>query len=143
MKFISILAIIFVSNPVFSQSADEKEVLNLSNKIFKWEVENNISSLQTLMSNKFSFVTSRGDIQNKEQYLKTLTSGNIRHDSVAVEKSMVTIVNNTATVIGRGKFYMTVSGSKIHRHLSYMEVFVKEKMGWRLIALYTSALPDQ
>jgi|GEM_PF-825254 len=143
MKFISILAIIFATNPVYSQSGAEKEVLNLSGKIFNWHVENKISSLQTLMSQKFSVVTSRGDIQNREQYLKTLSSGNLKHDSIALGKSMVTIVNNTATVIGRGWFYMTVAGSKIHRHLSYMEVFVKEKMGWRLIALYTSAIPNQ
>jgi hypothetical protein len=143
MKFISILVIIFIANPVFSQSAAEKEVLNLSANIFKWEIENKINSLDALMSEKLSVVTSRGDIQNKDQYLKTLSSGNLKHDSVAIEKSMVTIVNNTATVIGRGKFYMTVSGSKIHRHLSYMEVFVKEKRGWILIALYASALPEQ
>jgi hypothetical protein len=142
MKFIFILAIISVTNPVFSQSGAEKKVLALSNKIFNWEVENNISSLQALMSNKFIVVTIRGDIQSKEQYLATLSSGNLKHDSIAVEKSTVTIVNNTATVIGRGWFFMTVSGSKIHRHLSYMEVFVKEKMGWRLIALYTSTIPN-
>lgn len=95
-----------------------------------------------MLNEKFKVVNSRGEIQNKEQYLTTLRSGNFKHDSIAIEQSTVTLVNNTATVIGKGWFHMTVSGNKLHRHLSYMEVFAKDDKGWKLIALYASVLPD-
>jgi len=71
MKILFILVVLFSTNHVFSQSKSEAEVLNLSNKIFGWEVENNITSLGGLLSEKFKVVNSRGEIQTKEQYLTT------------------------------------------------------------------------
>ena len=142
MKYIFLLAIAFTASPAFSQSVTEAGSLNLSHQIFNWEIENKIDSLKDFMSEKCSVVTSRGDIQNKEQYIATLRSGNFKHDSITVEQNIVTIVNNTATVIGKGMFHMTVSGNKLHRHLSFMEVFAKEDKGWKLLAIYASSLPD-
>jgi hypothetical protein len=142
MKFILIFASVIAANPVFSQSKTEAEVSNLSGKIFRWEVENKINLLEGVLSEKFSVVTSRGDIQTKAQYVTTLSSGNVKHDSIAIEQSTVTIVDKTVIVIGKGWFHMTVSGNKIHRHLSYMEVFVSDDKDWKLIALYASPLPD-
>lgn len=126
-----------------AQSKTETEILQLSNNIFNWEVKNKIDSLEDLLSDKFKVVNSHGDIQTKEQYLATLKSGNVKHDSIIVEQSIVTLVDNTATVIGKGWFHITASGNKLHRHLSYLEVFVKDEKGWKLMALYASALPDK
>jgi hypothetical protein len=137
----SILAIFFVIHG-FAQSPAEAEILKLSNDVFTWEVDNKIDSLEGLLSEKFKVVTSRGDIQTKEPYLTTLRSGNVKHDSIVIEQTIAAIEDKTAIVIGKGWFYMTVSGNKLHRHLSYMEVFVKEYSVWKLIALYASALPE-
>ncbi len=137
----SILTILFVLHG-FAQSPTDAEILKLSNDIFTWEVDNKINTLEGLLSEKFKVVTSRGEIQTKEQYLTTLRSGNVKHDSIAIEQSIATIEDKTAIVIGKGWFHMTVSGNKLHRHLSYMEVFVKEKNVWKLVALYASTLPE-
>ncbi len=137
----SILTILFVLHG-FAQSPADAEILKLSNDIFTWEVDNKINTLEGLLSEKFKVVTSRGEIQTKEQYLTTLRSGNVKHDSIAIEQSIATIEDKTAIVIGKGWFHMTVSGNKLHRHLSYMEVFVKEKNVWKLVALYASTLPE-
>jgi hypothetical protein len=142
MKLILFFVIVVAANPVFSQSKTEAEVSNLSGKIFTWEVENKIDLLQSVLSEKFRVVTSRGDIQTKQQYIATLSSGNVKHDSIAIQQSTTTIVNKTAIVIGKGWFHMTVSGNKLHRHLSYMEVFSREDQEWKLVALYATPLPD-
>jgi hypothetical protein len=140
-SFFSIAAILLTLHG-FGQSSAETDISKLSQQIFDWEVANKIDLLSGLLSEKFSVVNSRGEIQTKEQYLATLRSGNVQHDSIAIEKSLVTIVEKTATVIGRGWFHMTVSGNQLHRHLSYMEVFTKDDKSWKLIALYASVLPD-
>lgn len=126
-----------------AQSQTEVGVEQLSKNIFSWEVDNKINLLEDLLSDKFKVVTSRGDIQTKEQYLATLRSRDVKHDSIIVEQNMVTLVGNTATVIGKVWFHITASGNKLHRHLSYMEVFVKDDKGWKLVALYASVLPDK
>ncbi len=139
--FFSIASILLALNG-FGQSPTEAQILKLSKDLFHWEVENKINSIESLLGEKCKVVNSRGDIQTKEQYLATLRSGSVQHDSIAIEQNTITIVDKTAIVIGKGRFHMTVSGNKIHRHLSFMEVFTEDDNGWKLTALYASALPD-
>src|SRR3954470_18957756 len=108
------IAVLFFCT-AFSQLPDEETVLRLSNTMFKWEVEENIDSLANLFDDKLNIVNSRGEIQTKEQYLKTLRSGSFKHDSIYVEQSIATAEGNTATVIGKGRFVMTVSGNQMRR----------------------------
>ena len=136
-----ILALLLFSKS-FSQSTDEATVLRLSNTMFTWEVNDQTDSLSNLFDESLSIVNSRGDIQNKTQYLATLRSGDFKHDSISVEQNVATVKDNTATVIGKGEFVMTVSGNKVRRHLSYMEVLIREEQHWKLLALYASVLPD-
>jgi hypothetical protein len=142
MKFMLSFVIVLSANAVFSQSRTEADVLNLSDKIFSWEVENKIDLFEAVLSDKFKVVNSRGDIQNGQQYLTVLRSETVQHDSIAVEQRTVTIVDKTAIVIGKGWFHMTVSGNKLHRHLSYMEVFARDSKDWKLLALYATDLPE-
>ena len=39
------------------------------------------------------------------------------HNSIDVEENTATVVNGTATVVGKGKFVVTISGNKITLHL--------------------------
>jgi len=141
MKVIFLIVAVFFGIHGFAQSASAG-ILKLSGRIFNCEVENAIDSLEGLLNEKFKVVTSRGDIQTKEQYLTTLRSENVKHDSIAIEQTTVTIADKTAVLTGKGWFHMSVAGNKLHRHLNYMEVFVKERKKWTLLALYASALPD-
>lgn len=56
-------------------------------------------------------------MQTKNQYLTTLKGGNFMHNSIDVEENTATVVNGTATVVGKGKFVVTISGNKITLHL--------------------------
>jgi len=142
MKSILTLAAVFFIGQVFAQKSDESTLLSLSASVFRWEVGNHIDSLEGLLAEKFRVVTSRGDMQTKDQYLATLRSGNVFHDSIRVEQNSAGITGTTAIVTGRGWFHMTVSNNKLHRHLSYMEVFGRTGKRWTLLALYASVLPD-
>ncbi len=142
MKTPLFLIALFLFCKGFSQSSEEAKVLRLSSSMFTWEVNGNMDSLAHLFDEKISIVNSCGEIQNKEQYLTSLRSGNFKHDSINVEQNTVTVKNNTATIIGKGRFTMTLNGNKLHRHLSYIEVFIKDEKQWKLLALYASALPE-
>ena len=135
------IAVLF-SLKSLAQTAEEKNVVDLSNKIFAWEVALKTDSLANLFDDKLSVVNSHGEIQTKDQYLKTLSSGTFKHDTINVEQSTAIIKNNTAILTGKGRFAMTVSGKKIDRHLSYMEVFTQDNKQWKLLAIYASIIPD-
>ncbi len=128
----------------FAQSPPEAALLKLSGKVFSWEVENKIDSLNNLFDTRFIAHTSGGQNQTKQQYIAGLKSGNVVHNSVEIEESSASVVNNTATVAGKGKFTVTVNGNYRIIHLSYLEVFIRtdERLPWKLLALHAGLLPN-
>lgn len=139
----SLLAILLLTgSQSFSQSTSEKEVLQLSDAIFKWEVENKIDSLENVFHEKFIVIGSDGSSQLKNQYIERLKSGSFVHDSINIEENSAIVSKNTAIVSGKGKFAVTVSGKKVELHLSYMEVFEREnsKKAWKVLAMKANIL---
>jgi hypothetical protein len=128
----------------FGQTEQEKNVLNLSNSIFRWEVSGNIDSLEKVFDEKFFVVNASGESQTKKQYLQLLRSGNFVHNAITVDENTATVVGNTATVVGKGAFAITAAGKKISLRLSYLEVFTRpgDHEGWIILAMHASILPD-
>jgi hypothetical protein len=128
----------------FSQSAAEKQVLKLSADIFTWETENKINLLDSIFADRFFVVNAAGEIQSKDQYLARLKGGNFKHDRIDVEQNTATVVDNTATVAGKGTFAITVSGKQLTLKLSYIEIFTRSGEGenWKILAMKASTLPD-
>ena len=128
----------------FAQTPAETTVIKLSNKVFTWEMENKIDSIDNVFDEKFMAYTSGGQTQPKQQYMAVFKSGNITHNSIEVEENTATVINNTATVAGKGKFTITVGGNKKTIHLSYLEVFIRtdEKSSWKMLALHAGLLQN-
>jgi hypothetical protein len=145
MKAIITLATLFFYTQLFAQSKSELEILKLSKEIFNWEVADKIDSLANIFNEKFVVVGSTGELQTRDKYLALLRSGNFVHNSIEIEENIATVVDNTATVFGKGKFTVTVSGNKITLRLSYIEVFTRPYPGkeWKILAMHASKLPDQ
>ncbi len=142
MKKLFLLVVVFTSVQLFAQTNTEKEVLSVSKQIFRLEVENKIDSLENLMHEKLTVVNSKGETLNKQQYIATFRSGSFVHNSIDIEENTVSLIDNIATVAGKGNFNITAAGNNLIRHLSYIEVFIKTKTGWKLFALKASVLPN-
>jgi hypothetical protein len=143
MKIILSIALLMLTINGFAQTANEETVTALSSKVFTWEVDNKIDSIADVFDEKFMAFTSSGDKQNREKYLSVLRSGSVIHNSIEIEETTASVVNNTATVAGKGKFTITVNGNKRTIHLSYLEVFVRrdEQSPWKMLALHAGLLP--
>ena len=143
MRYLILLFILLSANLLFAQTAEEKAVLRLSEKMFRWEVESKVDSLDKLWNDQFVVVSGTGDVQTKPQYLATLKSGRFVHNSIEVEENKATVANGTATIVGKGKFTVTISGKKIAHRLSYIEVYTRNWVGnWQVLALHATVLPD-
>ena len=143
MKFILLLTVVFSTSQLRAQSTDEVIITRLSGKLFQWELANNTDSLEKLWNDKFLLISSAGEVQNKQQYLSNLKSGNFIHNNIETEQSSSTVVNGTGTVVGKGKFTVTVSGKRMTLQLSYLEVYSKDNNGsWTLLALHASVLKN-
>lgn len=142
MKLSFLVIITIFAYQGFSQSKEETGILRLSRQIFRWEVDDRIDSLEILFDEKFVVVSSNGESQSKKQYITRLRSGNFIHNSIDVEKDSSSVVNNTAVVVGKGKFNVTASGNNRSLHLSYTEVFTRPDATkpWKLLAMHASML---
>jgi len=142
MKLTISIILLFALSPIFAQTKSENEVTQLSKNLFNWEVKNNIDSIDNLLHEKLIVVNSKGETLSKSQYLATFQSGTMTHNSIEIEESKTTILNNTAVVAGKGIFNITAGGNNMIRHLSYIETFIKTKGGWKLLALKASVIPN-
>ncbi len=142
MKIYLLTLLLFTGLQSFSQTNAEKELLKLSDDIFKWEVENKVDLLEKAFHEKFFVIGSDGNSQFKNQYLNRLKSGSFVHNNIKVEENTATVSGNIAIVSGKGRFSVTVSGNKVELHLSYMEVFTREnnKKSWQVLAMKASVL---
>ena len=142
MKLTISIILLFALSPIFAQTKSENEVTQLSKSLFNWEVKNNIDSIDNLLHVQLIVVNSKGETLSKSQYLATFQSGTMTHNSIEIEESKTTILNNTAVVAGKGIFNITAGGNNMIRHLSYIETFIKTKDGWKLLALKASVIPN-
>ena len=144
MKSGCMIVLVLIGLRSSAQDSREASVLRLSEKVFQWEVAGKLDSLDAVLDAGLLVVGSDGSYQTKGEYMGRLSGGNFVHNSISVEESKVTITENTAIVAGKGRFTVTVSGSKTTRHLSYMEVFTRSeaRFGWKLLGIKANALTD-
>ena len=145
MKSSVLLITMFITAQLFAQSAEERTILTLSKQIFSWEVTNNIDSLEQLLEEKFVVVSSNGESQSKIKYIARLKTGNFTHNNIDVEENTASVVDNTAIVVGKGKFTVTVAGNTVSLHLSYTEGFTRRnvKKPWKILAMHASLINDK
>jgi hypothetical protein len=144
MKNIFFLFILGFAAQLHAQTAEEAAILDLSKTIFKWEVENEIDEIERIFDDKFVVVGGDGVPSYKKQYMTTLRSGNFVHNAIDIEENVATVVNNTASVIGKAKFTVTIDGKKLTFRLAYIEVFTRKnsRKPWKVLAMHASNLPN-
>jgi hypothetical protein len=130
---------------VFAQSKDESNLLKLSAKIFKWEVECKFDSLENTLAERLVVLNSAGAMQTKSEYVARLKSGNLVHNDIKVEQNNAIVSGNTGTIAGKGIFTATVNGMQSASHLTYLEVFTRSSLNspWTLLALHASVIPEK
>jgi hypothetical protein len=133
MKVILFITALFLVNQSFGQSAKEAEVLSLSNAKFRYMTSGHLDSLSTVLDDKIVFQHANGMIQNKVEYLNTLTSGRLKYNSVDVKEEKVTVVDNTAFVLGKCSFNVTFEGQIKNFNFSFTEVYSLHKRKWKMI----------
>jgi hypothetical protein len=144
MKSLITALILSISTSVFAQSPAESNLLKLSAKIFKWEVESKFDSLESTLADRLVVLNSAGTTQTKSEYVARLKSGAFVHNDIQVEQSAAVISGNTGTVTGKGIFNVTVNGKRSAMHLTYLEVFTRSSTdkAWKLLALHASVIPN-
>lgn len=142
MKLIFVLTALLFASSVSSQTPSKTAILNLSKKIFQFEVEGKLDSLADLFDEDLVIVSSSGAKKSKQEYLADLKAGKPVHNSIEVKEESATLFGQTAIVVGKGIFVVTINRVQATFNLSYMEVFAQENNSWKLMALHAGRLSN-
>lgn len=146
-RFILIIAfaltsclLLIAQDPEFT--AEEQEIIDLSNAKWQWMSEKNVENLADLFHDSAQFV-HMGGYWGKEQELNTIREGHIWYKKAEIHDQKVKFAANTATVYSIIHLNSEVGGNAVRFPFIVSEVFVKEEGKWKLSTLaFTRTMGD-
>lgn len=124
-----------------AQTSQEQEVINLSKDKWQWMADKNVDKLATLFHDKSKFVHMSGTWK-KDEELEIIKTGSIWYKKADVHDTAVEIVGEVAVVWNRITLTAVVRGADAVNQFTVTEVYKKETIGWKLLALTFSSVRD-
>lgn len=115
-------------------SKAEQEILQTQKKRFALTVDGDLQALSQVLADDLRYTHSNGKMDNKEEYLKTMSSGKTNYNLIEPEDVKVQVYDNTGVVTGRAHVMVYSEGKDLDLQLRFTEVYVKKKGKWQLAA---------
>ena len=125
----------------FSQTKEEKEILDLSTRKFRWMVEAKLDSLDWLLDERLSYIHSSGWTQTKKEFLEDFNNGKLVYHSIKPRELSARVYKRSAVVTGKVEANTTLNGNTSTLNIMFTEVYVMQKGGWKLVSRHASRLP--
>ena len=138
-SFFSIIAILFTS-ALFGQSNTESEIKKLSGKRVEWLLHNNVDSLVSLYDENSITIHGNGMIRTTAEHINDIKSGRPTYKSIEIKEASVKDFGNTAVLVGKGIFSISINGQEMTQNMVFTEVYIKKNNQWKLISRQASQL---
>lgn len=131
-----ILTISFLFNTVFSfAQVDSVSLKKAMSDLDKALVGNDQKTLMQLLNDDVSYGHSNGWVQTKTDIINDLKSGKLAYDKLEnTSEHVVAINDHWATVRTTTNAEAKMNGNVVQLKLHILEVWLKTKAGWQLIA---------
>ncbi|MGO4875258.1 nuclear transport factor 2 family protein [Pedobacter psychrotolerans] len=135
--------LMFVAVSSFAQQKNaEKEVDQAVSKLLALMVTPDSTKLDQLLLNNLSYGHSSGKIQNKQEFMHSLLSGESDFlDDIIIADSKTIIQGNTALVRHKLMAQTNDKGIKGSVNLYILLIWSKEKAGWKLLVRQAVKVP--
>ena len=140
MKYILTICLFFTSAIAFAQvdSVSLKEAMSNLNKALMNKDE---KALVRLLHQGVSYGHSNGWVQNKTDIINDLKSGKLIYDKIENNSVTIAAINNKwATVRINTNAEGKVNGNSFQFKLHVLQVWLKAKSGWQLLARQSTKL---
>lgn len=120
--------------PGLATADSRDDVLAADARRFAAMLQNDLTTLETLLADDLTYTHSNGLAESKAQFLESLRSGKLRY--LAAERSdlAVRLHGDTAVVTGRAEMKVSSPGGKLELPVRFTEVWVRSGGAWRLTA---------
>jgi ketosteroid isomerase-like protein len=107
-------------------------------------LKGNIAALDALLADDYMAISSNGTLQNKEQALANVRSGQLHFTALEFSDRKVHFYGTTALVTSRAEVTATVGGNDISGSYRYIRVYVRDARGvWKVVSFEASRIREQ
>lgn len=139
MKILFTITGLLWSSLSFAQSATEAQIKALSQKRVTYLLENEVDSLATIYDKNGMTVHTNGMIKTTVEHLEDVKNGRPVYKNIEIQSTTVRDFGNTAILVGKGIFNITMGGQDLSYNMVYTEVHIKKGNTWKLITRHASA----
>ncbi|SNC65274.1 protein of unknown function [Hymenobacter gelipurpurascens] len=132
------LLLLLVTMDTLAQSTTETEILNLSQEKFRWKTTGKIDLVEDLFDDELVFIHLNGHFSSKKEWIQELRTKRFVYNSIDLKEASAKVYGDTAVLVGRATFKVTMGGSKGTYNLVYTEVYTKKQGKWKLVNLHTT-----
>jgi hypothetical protein len=140
-----IVAVILALSPVMSAQTGkvEQQVLQAEKDRFAAMVKGDRAVLEKLLADDLTYTHSTALLETKEQFIKSVTSGNIDYVSIvpSASDSKVRVNGNTAIVNGLAAVNVIDTGKDRKIRIRYTTVYTNRGGAWLLQAWQSTVVP--
>ena len=102
--------------------------------------QNDAAALDRMTASDYTFVTPTGTIQNKEQRVAPIRSGDLKYDCAKYDEVQVRIYGEMAIVTARVTVKSELKGASLNGQFRSTLTLLKVKGMWELVASQASAI---
>jgi hypothetical protein len=145
MKRIAMAAILLLLTPAaWAQTGKaEQQVLQAEKDRFDAMIKGDRAALEKLLADDLTYTHSTALLETKEQFIKSVTSGNIDYVSIvpSASDSKVRINGNTAILTGLAAVNVIDTGKDRKIRIRYTTVYTNRGGAWLLSAWQSTVVP--
>ena len=143
-RFVLIAVILACASAVSAQMGKaEQQVLQAEKDRFAAMVKGDRAALEKLLSDDLTYTHSTALLENKEQFLKSVTSGNIDYVSIVPSEAdwKIRVNGNTAVVNGLAAVNVIDTGKDRKIRIRFTTVQANRGGAWQLLAWQSTVVP--
>jgi hypothetical protein len=139
LKFLQVpifTALLFLQiTGVKAQSDEKSRLIALEKRRFLAMTHRDTVQLSTLLADSLIFIHSSGIIDNKQSFMKDISSGHITYLFIYPEKVMAVVDGNSGWIYGRAniRFKLSTMTATIDQYISFVEVYEFKRNQWQMV----------
>ena len=132
-----------LAQQVFAKEDAREAVLRAAEQSrFAAQVAADAGALGKLLDDGLEYVHSNGELDSKQSFIDSLTSGKRDYVSTVATIETVRIFGDVAVIRGKAKVTVADNGQSKDLHIGYTDVWLWKNDQWRMTAWRSARLPD-
>jgi hypothetical protein len=111
-------------------------------KRFEANVNADAKVLGELLDEGLEYVHSNGELDSKQSFIESLTSGRRDYTSTVPEIETIRVLGNVAIIRGKAKVTVVTDGNSRNLDIGYTDVWLWKNGHWQMTAWRSARLPD-